>query len=185
MKDDTIVKSIENVRSVVNNSLLILRDLDSYLSDFNLVPVLGNTLGTESSKSINQTPEWSSSFIPQFMFRPYVNRKELEQKKVTKLIAVNIQFFHPNYDSLQPLLIGGVFTYPAPEKDPKSSLRYWWLKYAALEAHDYNEIKHGKMITSKPFTNDDTNVTFWVQPLISLETQEDLQGVVKMLIELK
>ncbi|WP_456273125.1 hypothetical protein [Bacillus sp. AK031] len=63
-----IIKSIEDVRSVVDNSILLLRDLDSIFSGGNPLPVLGNAPRTESSKNINQSPNANGTFIPQFMF---------------------------------------------------------------------------------------------------------------------
>lgn len=49
---DTILQSFQNVRKVVDNSIKLLKDADALLAEKGYVPILGNGLATESSKSI-------------------------------------------------------------------------------------------------------------------------------------
>ncbi|MEA3318678.1 MAG: hypothetical protein U9Q88_01540 [Bacillota bacterium] len=178
--NEILINSIENVRSLIDNSVLILKDLDTYLSERGFVPLYGNAIGTESSKSINQSSNTFSTFFPQFMFRPYAEKKEIDTKSVNKVVAINIQFFHPNHEGLAPLLIAGVFEFPSPMSDPKNSIKNWWFKYAALEYQD-ELLAEGEMIRIEPFSDDSTAITYWTQPLASIENQNDIKAIVRRL----
>ncbi|WP_099364490.1 hypothetical protein [Fredinandcohnia onubensis] len=183
-KNEIMVKSIDNVRKLIDNSILILKDIDTYFSDKGFVPILGNAIGTESSKSINQAYDSNGTFFPQFMLRPYVKKTNLENGIVGKLAAINIQFFHPKYDLMTPLVINGVFYFQQPIKDPKSELKNWWLKYAVLEYNQSERYSYEEIYSVKPFSDDNTEIKYWINPLTSIENQDDVFKTVEKLISL-
>lgn len=173
--------SVQNVREVVNNSILLLRDVDNMLSQEGLTPLFGNTLGTETSKSIGQSMDQYSysTFFPQFMCRVYVDNNELQQNRVGKVIVVNVQFYHSNCPALYPTVIAGIFKLPHTftAQAIKKEVNYWWLKYVAFEYCSYEELKFdGTYITKKPWVEDDdeTEVVFWCHELHTFENQSDV-----------
>ncbi|MEO4022059.1 hypothetical protein VKA11_20860 [Bacillus paranthracis] len=172
--------SVQNVREVVNNSILLLRDVDNMLSKEGLMPLFGNTLGTETSKSIGQSMDHYSTFFPQFMCRVYVDNNELQQNRVERVVIVNVQFYHSNCPTLYPTVIAGIFKLPHifTEQAIKKEVNYWWLKYVAFEYCSYEELKFdGTYITKKPWieNNDETEVIFWCYELHTFENQSDVK----------
>ncbi|PEZ06742.1 hypothetical protein CN326_09785 [Bacillus sp. AFS018417] len=175
--NEILMMSIQNVREMYSNSILILRDVDTQLSEHNLMPLFGNTLGPETSKSITQTTEQFNTFFPQFMCRVYV--KAAEQH--LKVVFVNVQFYHPNHPTLGPTVNVGVFTLPEPYTsiELKKTLYYWWLKYAIFETNTSEQIDvTGNHIETKPWIeNGDTTVChFWSYELVHFQHHGDIQS---------
>ncbi|MED0959265.1 hypothetical protein [Bacillus paramycoides] len=179
---DIIKVSIQNVREVINNSILLLRDVDNMLSREGLTPLFGNTLGTETSKNIGQSMDQYSytTFFPQFMCRVYVDNNELQQNRVEKVTIVNVQLYHANCPLLYPTVIAGIFKLPRTftEKEIKQEVNYWWLKHVAFESCSYEKLKFdGTSITKKPWIEEgnETEVVFWCHELHTFESQGDVE----------
>jgi hypothetical protein len=183
---DILINSINNVRQLINNSILIMKDLDSYLSEKGYIPIFGNALGTETSKSINQSPDSYASFFPQYMFRSYISLDEKNNEKYSKVIAVNIQYYHADYEELEPVIVCGFFKFPFVVQDIKGEVDNWWLKFVAFENndHEFSKIKDNDLNICTPFIDDDTVVKFWVQPLTSIIDQSSISNIVNRLISL-
>ncbi|WKU21117.1 hypothetical protein Q3A90_15165 [Priestia megaterium] len=176
MNSGEILKvSVENVRSLTNNSLLIIRDIDTILSKKGFSTLFGNTIGTEISKNINQSYNQSSALFPQFISRFYLSNEELKNNEVKQVLCVNIQFYHPDVEALVPVIIGGVFEFDSPVKDIKSVIQHWWLKYAVFEYEkDEPIVFNGKKFVCNPFEEGDTNVIFWGRELHELNSESDI-----------
>jgi len=56
--------SIENVRTLTSNSIQLLRDTDLLLAKSGYNPLHGNTIGSETSKNINQSASSRRNFLP-------------------------------------------------------------------------------------------------------------------------
>ncbi|QMV42687.1 hypothetical protein [Cohnella cholangitidis] len=104
--NETMRVSIENVRNIVGNSILLLRDADLLLSKEGYSPVYGNTIGCEPSKSINQSPDQAGNFFPQYMSRIY---SRANGDDGSTLLYLNIQFYHFNIDKMNPCFLAGKF----------------------------------------------------------------------------
>ncbi|WP_244159147.1 hypothetical protein [Bacillus proteolyticus] len=174
--------SIQNVREVINNSILLLRDVDNMVSREGLTSLFGNTLGTETSKNIGQSMDQNSytTFFPQFMCRVYVNHNELQENRVEKVTIVNVQFYHANCPLLYPTVIAGVFKLPRTftAQEIKEEVNYWWLKYVAFEYCSYEKLKFdGTSITVRPWVEEknETEVVFWCHELHTFENQGDIE----------
>ncbi|SDT10394.1 hypothetical protein SAMN05444162_3094 [Paenibacillaceae bacterium GAS479] len=122
----TMIVSIENTKRIINSSILLLREADLQLSREGFLPLNGNKIGTEHNKDINQSPDQTNTFLPQFMSRFYVpNKAEIE----SRFIGLNIQLYHVNHENLVPCLIGATGRILQEGLKPRS----WWLKYFAYE----------------------------------------------------
>ena len=176
MNSGEILKvSVENVRSLTNNSLLIIRDIDTILSKTGFISVFGNTIGIEISKNINQSFNQSSSLFPQFISRFYISNEELKTNKVKQALCVNIQLYHPDLEELVPVIISGVFKFNSPVKDVKRVIQHWWLKYTVFEYEkDEPIVFNGKKFICNPFEEGDINVTFWGRELHKLNSESDI-----------
>ncbi|MCU4991918.1 hypothetical protein OCF10_23805 [Bacillus cereus] len=179
---DIMKISIQNVREVINNSILLLRDVDNMLSREGLTPLFGNTLGTETSKNIGQSMDQNNytTFFPQFMCRVYVDNIALQQNRVEKVTIVNVQLYHANCPLLYPTVITGLFKLPRAftAQEIKQEVNYWWLKYVAFEYCSYEELTfNGTLITKKPWIDEDdeTEVVFWCHELHTFESQGDVE----------
>ncbi|OJE36426.1 hypothetical protein BAQ49_16240 [Bacillus proteolyticus] len=179
---DIMKISIQNVREVINNSILLLRDVDNMVSREGLTSLFGNTLGTETSKNIGQSMDQNSytTFFPQFMCRVYVNHNELQENRVEKVTIVNVQFYHANCPLLYPTVIAGVFKLPRTftAQEIKEEVNYWWLKYVAFEYCSYEKLKFdGTSITVRPWVEEknETEVVFWCHELHTFENQGDIE----------
>lgn len=172
-QNDSIINSINNVRHLINNSLLMLRDLDAALSKRGFQPINGNALGTETSKNINQSMQQNSTFFPQYIARQYAHAEEINAKKVNRILFTNIQFFHGDYEELPPTLINSVMTFPEPIENPKAYIQNWWLKYTVFEDKGWEEVlKDGQL--NKDIDQAGIKTTFWCLDLLSINGQKEL-----------
>lgn len=178
MNENEVLKmSIQNIREMYSNSILILRDVDTQLSEHQLIPLFGNTLGSEISKSILQSKEQFNSFFPQFMCRVYVRGEENH----LKVAFVNIQFYHPNYPSLGPTVNVGVFTLPESytSTELKKKLYYWWLKSVIFERNSSEPIDvFGNHIETQPWIENGETIVchFWSYKLVHFQHYGDIQS---------
>ncbi|WP_141335924.1 hypothetical protein [Paenibacillus sp. tmac-D7] len=159
--------SIENVRNIVNNSILLLKDADIVFSKAGFLPIHGNTIGSESSKDINQSPDQPRTFFPQYMTRYYSHQ---DNKSSSKLLGLNVQFYHFNYEVLSPCLIAAF----CKLKNKESRPQYWWIKYCAFET-DISFKSDGSVFK---YEDEDAEVEFWGLELSQFNNIDDLQKVV-------
>ncbi|MEW9052070.1 MAG: hypothetical protein AB2392_13005 [Neobacillus sp.] len=177
----SIIHSINNVRHLINNAIFMLRDQDAALSRHGFVPLYGNALGTESSKSINQSINQYATFFPQYIARPYALESELNQNQVNKIIFTNIQFFHVDYEELTPTLVNSVMIFPESNKNVKGYVQNWWLKYTAFEEVAFDEInKNGEF--NESVDKDGVKTIFWCRDLMEINGQKELQEEVERLV---
>ncbi|PGQ79689.1 hypothetical protein [Priestia megaterium] len=176
MNSGEILKvSVENIRSLTKSSLLIIKDVDAFLSKTGFISVFGNTIGTEISKNINQSFNQSSSLFPQFISRFYISNEELKINEIKQVLCVNIQFYHPDLEDLVPVIISGVFKFNSPIKDVKRVIQHWWLKYTVFEYEQSEPVVYnGKKFICNPFEEGDTDVTFWGRELHELNSESDI-----------
>ncbi|GIQ69554.1 hypothetical protein DUZ99_18675 [Xylanibacillus composti] len=156
--------SIENVRNLISNSIQLLRDTDLLLSQSGYYPLHGNTIGSETSKNMNQSAEQAGTFFPQYMSRYYT----AEQGKASStVLCVNIQFYHFNREALDPCIIAGVCSL----KDESLSVQYWWLKYYAFEAST-NFVADGSIFHDE---DEEAAIDFWGENLALFTDNQVLQ----------
>lgn len=141
-----IIQSINNVRQLINNSILILRDFDTILSKYGLQPIYGNAIGTESSKSINQSMSDYRTFLPHYMARQYALESEIEENAVKKIIFLNIQFSHGQYDEIPPTLTCSVIVLPEIIQNIKNDIQNWWLKNTLYEDLTWHKVKKNRKV---------------------------------------
>ncbi|MFE8700751.1 hypothetical protein ACFYKX_09005 [Cytobacillus sp. FJAT-54145] len=177
-----IIHSVNNVRNLINNSILILRDLDTLLSKHRFQPLNGNALGSESSKSIDQSMSWYRTFLPQYMARQYALESEIEERKVRKILFTNIQLFHGHYDEIPPVLINSVITLPHTAKNLKNDIQNWWLKNTVYEDVKWENVKkYGEI--NEHIEEEGYTTTFWCHDLLSFSGQKDLSVEVEKYLE--
>lgn len=179
--NEILTNSIENVMQLMDNSIIMLKDLDKLLSKYGFQPINGNAIGAETSKSIYQSSEQYATFFPQYMARPYALKEEMDQKKVKKIIFINIQFYHGDYEGLAPTLISGVIILPSEVNNIKETVKSWWLKNVAFELLDWEEVKKQGEINEKTDDSNYVNI-FWCNDLLSFSSQQDLQTEVDKLV---
>lgn len=158
--------SVQNVRSMVNNSILLLRDVDLLLSKAGFTPLFGNTLGCEPSKNINQSYDQPSSFFPPYMSRFYYRN---ETGAGAKLLCVNVQFYHHLWDEFQPCILAGLCKLSSKGNKPQ----HWWMKYYAFEFDTNERIKPDRSIYHRE--DEDASVSMWGIELQELAGIEDIK----------
>ncbi|RPJ95248.1 hypothetical protein CW357_11595 [Rummeliibacillus sp. TYF005] len=178
----TLIYSIKNVMQLINNSILMLRDMDKALSKYSFEPINGNAIGTETSKNILQTPKQTATFFPQYMARPYALKSDIDEQQTNKILFINIQFFHPDYNELTPTLISGVIVSPRPMTDIKNEVKNWWLKNIAFEISNYEDIKKNGDINEVTDEGNYKNI-FWCKDLTLFEGQESINEEAEKLVK--
>ncbi|MFB5281805.1 hypothetical protein [Peribacillus sp. Hz7] len=178
----SIITSINNVRHLVNNSILMLRDLDTALSKHGFQPLNGNALGTETSKNINQSMVQYQTFFPQYMARPYALTSDILANKVNKIIFTNIQFYHSDYEDLPPALVNSVMLFPEYVEDAKKYVQNWWLKFVVYEDENWEDVKkHGEL--NENIDEEGFKTIFWCQDLLSIDGQRELLQEAERLVQ--
>lgn len=180
--NNTLVNSIENVRNLIENSILMLRDLDKCLSKHNFIPIYGNALGTETSKSIFQSPDQYATFFPQYMARQYVLKNDLDSNNVSKIIFVNIQFYHPDHAQLVPTFLSGIIVFPKPVENIKSEVGNWWLKNIAFEYSNWEDLnkdgESNEIVDDSSYKN-----IFWSKDLTLFDGQQSISDEAEKLVK--
>ncbi|PLR73512.1 hypothetical protein [Bacillus sp. UMB0728] len=180
-KNNSIINSIINVRHLINNSILMLRDFDAALSKHGFQPLNGNALGTETSKNINQSMSQYSTFFPQYIARQYGLAEEVNAKNVSKILFINIQFFHGDYEVIPPTLINSVMIFPEPIEAVKTYIDNWWLKYTVFEDKGWDKVlKSGEL--NKDIDEEGIKTLYWCRDLLSINGQKDLLEEAERLI---
>jgi hypothetical protein len=170
---NSIIHSINNVRHLINNSILMLRDLDAALSKKGFQPINGNALGTETSKNINQSISQYSTFLPQYIARQYALEQEINDKKVNKILFINIQFFHGDYEEIPPTLVNSVMVFPEPIENIKAYIGNWWLKCMVYEDLGWEEVlKHGEL--NEDIDDEGIKSIYWCKNLMEINGQKEL-----------
>ncbi len=164
--------SISNVLSIVDNSIKILLDTDDFLSKEGWQPVHGNTIGSEHSKSIRQTPTDLGRFLPNFMSRFYYRHRE----PANVVLAVNIQLHHPRHPELEPSIWGATLALEDfYTNKPPANLYYWLVKNAIFET-DHNPTPNGPASLYKG--EGGPSITFFGVPLMDIKSREELRDQV-------
>lgn len=177
-----VIQSIHNVRQLINNSILILKDFDTLLDQHGFQPIYGNAIGTESSKSINQSISDYATFFPQYMARQYALRNDMEENTVEKILFINIQFFHGNYNEIPPTLTTSVIVLPEKTKNVKADIENWWLKKVVYEDVTWKNVK--KNGEKNDFVEDEGYKTsFWCTELLSINSHKEISDEVGRLVE--
>lgn len=178
----TLINSIENVMQLINNSIMMLRDMDRALSKYGFEPINGNAIGTETSKNIHQTTEQYATFFPQYMARPYALKSNIDDQKTNKILFINIQFYHPDCNELTPTLVSGVIVSPKPITDIKNEVKNWWLKNIAFEISNYEDIKKDGDINEVIDKSHYKNI-FWCKDITLFEGQEAINSEAEKLVK--
>ncbi|MBU9711604.1 hypothetical protein [Evansella tamaricis] len=184
-ENEVLITSIENVRSMVHNSILMLREADMILSEERFEPIYGNTIGSEPSKSIQQNKNTFSNFFPQYMSRAYIHHDKFKQKKETRVLIINIQFYHARVKLLTPCVLGGVLDFgDIITDDQKKDIQHWWLKCMAFENKNLNFKADGNVYKRENFKEKVKLTTFWGIELIKITDVEMLrEEVINKLLE--
>ena len=177
-----IIHSINNVRNLINNSILILKDLDTLLSKHGFQPLNGNALGAESSKSIYQSMSDYRTFLPQYIARQYALENDIEEKKVKKILFTNIQLFHGGYDEIPPVFINSVTILPNNAQNLKNDIQNWWLKNTVYEDVRWENVKkHGEL--NEHFDDEGYKTIYWCNDLLSINGQKELSVEVEKFVQ--
>ncbi|MGF9964019.1 hypothetical protein [Bacillus rhizoplanae] len=178
-----IITSINNVRHLINNSILMLRDLDAALSKHGFQPLNGNALATESSKHIHQSMEQNATFFPQYIARQYALESEIDANQVNKILFTNIQFYHGAYEEITPTMVNSVMIFPNAIENVKNYIQNWWLKYTAFEHTDRKKIsKNGEL--NENIDENGIKTLFWCHNLIDINGQNELLREVDQLVQI-
>ena len=177
-----IIYSINNVRHLINNSILILRDFDTVLSKHGFQPIFGNAIGTESSKSITQSMSGYRTFFPQFMARQYALESDMDENKVKKILFINIQFFHGDYTEIPPMLTCSVTVLPDIPTNYKNDVQNWWLKNTMYEAMEYENVRKNGEI-NEHYDEEGYKTVFWCKDLLTVNGQNDINEMVERLVQ--
>ncbi|RFU66496.1 hypothetical protein [Bacillus sp. V59.32b] len=178
----SLKKSVNNVRHLINNSILMLRDLDAALSKHGFQPIYGNALGSESSKSINQSMNQFATFLPQYIARPYALKSDIKAGEVNKILFCNTQFFYRDLEDFPPTLINSAIIFPEPVKNVKGYVQYWWLKSAVFESVKWENVKMEGEINNY-IDEEDFKTIFWCKDLISISGQKELLQEAEQLVK--
>lgn len=183
MDNNTVmIASINNVRHLINNSILMLRDLDAALSKHGFQPIYGNALGTESSKNINQSMVQYATFFPQYMARQYALERDFTAKKTNKIIFTNIQFYHGDYEEISPMLVNSVMIFPGAVENVRTYIENWWLKYTVFEEKAWEDIKKiGEL--NEDLDDEGIKTIFWCRDLVDINGQNELQEEAQKLMQ--
>lgn len=180
--NEILVHSIENVKQLIDNSIMMLRDLDRELSKFGFEPINGNALATETSKSIHQSSSQYATFFPQYMGRPYALKADMDTQKVKKIIFVNIQIYHAEYKQLSPSLISSVIILPETSATIKNDVKSWWVKNIAFEYSNFEDLKKNGEINEIIDEGQFKNI-FWCNNLVKLADQQSIAQEAKKLVD--
>ena len=169
MNENTnLITSIENVVTLINNSIILFRDFDKELNKLGFSPVDENNLSTSTTNSISQSPDAGKSLFPQFISRTYTKTNN----NVDKIIQINAQFYHGNYFDLPPTLISSIILLP-PNHSPKYGVH--WIKEVAFELMDFEEVKKHSEINHFLDNGGYTNI-FWCNDLIKFNNSTDIKN---------
>ncbi|WP_077212384.1 hypothetical protein [Bacillus dakarensis] len=181
--NSNLIQSINNVRNLIHNSILILRDLDTLLSKYSFQPLNGNALGSESSKSLYQSMTGYRTFLPQYMARQYALENDIEERKVKKILFTNIQLFHGYYDEIPPVLINSIISLPNHPKNLKNDIQNWWLKNTVYEDVKWENVKkHGEL--NEHVDDEGYKTIFWCNDLLSFQGQKELSNEVEKSVQI-
>lgn len=181
-ENTNLTHSINNVRNLINNSILILRDLDTLLSKHGFQPLNGNVLGSESSKSIYQSMSDYRTFLPQYIARQYALEKDVEDNEVKKILFTNIQLFHGDYEEIQPVFINSVIILPNKAQNVKNDIQNWWLKNTVYEDVEWENVKkHSEL--NEHVDEEGYKTIFWCNDLHSINGQKELSDEVKKYVQ--
>lgn len=180
---DILRISIENTRNIINDSITLLRDTDLQLSKHGFLPIWGNTIACETSKHINQLPNQFNNLFPQYISRSYYHQKDFQNNLETRILFLNIQFYHKDIDYFNPCVLAGVFN--LKEAITKLDIiERWWLKFSAFE-NNIEFTLNGDEFYLQPFAEDKTEVVFWGKELITFKNNNDLkEEIIDKLLEL-
>lgn len=179
----SIITSINNVRHLINNSIHMLRDLDSTLSKQGFQPLNANGLGAESSKNINQSMNQLNTFLPQYIARQYVLQNEVDAQKVNKILFTNIQFYHGDYEEVSPTLVNSVIVFPDTIEDVKKYVDNWWLKYTIYEDIKWEDVKKNGEL-NEDVDDEGIKTIFWCRDLLAISGQKELLEEGRQLVQI-
>lgn len=179
----SIITSINNVRHLINNSIHMLRDLDSTLSKQGFQPLNANGLGAESSKNINQSMNQLNTFLPQYIARQYVLQSEVDAQKVNKILFTNIQFYHGDYEEVSPTLVNSVIVFPDTIEDVKKYVDNWWLKYTVYEDMKWEDVKKNGEL-NEDVDDEGIKTIFWCRDLLAISGQKELLEEGRQLVQI-
>ena len=182
--DNILIQSFQNVRKVVDNSIKLLKDTDALLSDKGYIPIIGNGLATETSKSILQTPDSYTTLIPQYIARPYGFKLQLESNKVDHLLIINVQFTHPLHEQLIPSIAAGRLAFEHPTDNIRNKFKPWFMKYAIFEGDLKIDVFNKNIYTSTPFIDSKDKFTFSIKPLTTIQSNNDVLEIVEDMCKL-
>ena len=182
--DNILFQSFQNVRKVVENSIKLLRDADALMSDKGYIPILGNGLATETSKSILQTPDSYNTLIPQYMARPYGSKLQLESNKLDHLLIINVQFTHPLHEQLIPSIAAGKLAFEHSTENIRNKFKPWFMKYAIYEADLKIDLFNETLYMCNPFIDSDDKFTFSIKPLSTIQSNNDVIKIVEDMCKL-
>ncbi|ALC86493.1 hypothetical protein AM499_12155 [Bacillus sp. FJAT-22090] len=182
--DNILFQSFQNVRKVVDNTIKLLKDADALLSDKGYIPILGNGLATETSKSILQTPDSYTTLIPQYIARPYGLKLQLESNKVDHLLIINVQFTHPLHEQLIPSIAAGRLVFEHPTDNIRNKFKPWFMKNAIFEAGLKINIFNENLYTCAPSIDSDDKFTFSIKPLTTIQSNNDVIEIVENMCKL-
>lgn len=171
MNENTnLITSIENVVSLINNSIILFRDFDKELNKLGFSSVDEKNLSTATTNAIFQSPDSGKTLFPQFISRTYIKNNT---NCISKIIQINVQFYHGEYFALPPTLISSIILLK-PNHPPKYGVH--WIKEVAFELMNFEEDvkKHGEINKFKD-NGGYTNI-FWCNDLIKFNNPTDVKN---------
>lgn len=177
--DNIIIHSFQNVRKIMDNSIKLLKDADALLSEKGYIPITGNGLATETSKSILQTPDSYTTLIPQYITRPYGLKSHVENNNVDHLLIINIQYTHPMDEQLIPSIAAGKLSLEHPTDNIRNVFKPWFMKYAIYELDLKVDVFNENLYTCQIYKDSIDTITFSIKPLTTIQSNNDLVKMVE------
>lgn len=174
-------QSFQNVRKVVDNSIKLLKDAEALLAEKGYVPILGNGLATESSKSILQSSDSYATLIPHYIARPYALKDQFLGEKVDHLLIINIQYTHPLHKNLHPVIITGRLSFEMSTDKVRSIFDPWLMKHAVFETELKIDENSQEKYVCTPFRECEDEIKFYIAPLTSIQTRNDITTLIEKL----
>lgn len=160
MNENTnLITSIENVVDLINNSIILFRDFDKELNKLGFYPVDSKKLDVDIS---NQAIDSKETIFPRFISRTYIN------KSLSKIILINIQFWHENQPKLQPQLFSSIIV------STTQLLSKSWISEIVFNKLGFNNIRTNGVINEYERSSNHI-FKFWCNDLIKFNNLMDVK----------
>lgn len=120
-----------------------------------------------------------ATLVPQYIARSYALKEQFSGGKVDHLLILNIQYIHPLQQNLHPVIITGKLSFESPTDKIRSIFEPWFMKHAVFETGMKIIANSQEKYTCTPFSDCKDELEFYVTPLTSIQTHNDISTVIE------